>query len=150
MAKASEHLTHPVLGTLGWLAEFSHWFTQLALPSGGQLDVIVDPCDGDRLEFLPRASELFQWAISNERQVLARAMRAELLELYNRTWRQSDEPKLSAKELTGRLEWQLLEIKASDFIPVEFGYGAGGLFGGHGVVVEVDAELQFHDVDLRG
>ena len=83
MAEASEHLTHPVLGTLGWLPEFSHWFTQLRLPSGEWLDVIVDPADADRFEFLPRATELFRWAFDNERRVLAKAMRAELLELYN-------------------------------------------------------------------
>ena len=49
MAEASEHLTHPVLGTLGWLPEFSHWFTKLRLPSGGQLDVIVrEDCHDER------------------------------------------------------------------------------------------------------
>src|SRR6516162_1401957 len=108
MAKASEHLTHPVLGTLGWLPEYAHWFAQHALPSGGQLDVIVDSGDGDRFEFLSRAAELYRWAMDNERRLLAEALRAELLELYNDTWRQGDEPVLSATELAARLEWQLL------------------------------------------
>ena len=150
MAEASEHLTHPILGTLGWLPEFSHWFTQRPLPSGGQLDVIVDPGDGDRFEFLPRATELFRWAMANERRVLADAMQAELLELYNNTWRQEDEPELSAEELAGRLEWQLLDISSSDIVPVEFSYDAGELFGCHGVTVEVDESLAFRDIDLRG
>jgi hypothetical protein len=35
-------------------------------------------------------------------------------------------------------------------VPIEFSYGAGELFGHHGVVVEVDAELRFRDIDLRG
>jgi hypothetical protein len=148
MAEASEHLTHPVLGTLGWLPKYSHWFTQLRLPSGDWLDVIVDPGDGDRLGFLPRAAELFQWALSNEPRVLAEGMRAELLELYNDTWRQGDEPVLSAEELTEQLDWQMLSISASDIVPVEFGYGAGELFGYHGVTIEVDAELRFRDIDL--
>jgi hypothetical protein len=150
MAEASEHLTHPVLGTIGWLPEFSHWFTQLPLTSGGQLDVIVDPSDGDRFEFLPRAAALFQWAMANERRVLADAMQAGLLELYNDTWRQGDEPELSAAELTARLEWQLLSVSASDIVPVEFSYDAGELFGYHGVTVEVDESLAFRDIDLRG
>jgi hypothetical protein len=34
MVEASEHLTHPVLGTLGWLPEYGHWYTPLRLPSG--------------------------------------------------------------------------------------------------------------------
>ena len=45
MVEASERLTHPVLDTLGWVTEFSHWSTRLQLPSGGQLDVTVDPGD---------------------------------------------------------------------------------------------------------
>lgn len=150
MAEASEHLTHPVLGTLGWLPDYSYWFAQLRLPSGDWLDVIVDPGDGDRFEFLPRAAELFQWAMGSERQVLAEAMQAELLELYNDTWRQADEPVLSAEELTARLDWQLLSVSASDVVPVEFSYGAGELFGYHGVTVEVGAGLRFRDIDLRG
>ena len=60
MAEASEELTHPILGTLSWLPDYSHWFTQLQLPSGEWLDVIVDPGDTDRFEFLPRAGELFR------------------------------------------------------------------------------------------
>jgi hypothetical protein len=150
MAEASEHLTHPVLGMLGWLPEFSWWFAELALPSGGQLDLIVDPGDDDRYAFLPRAADLFRWAMANERRVLAEAVQAELLELYNDTWRQGDEPTLSADELTERLEWQLLTVSASEIVPVEFSYDAGDLFGYHGVTVEVDAELRFRDIDLRG
>jgi hypothetical protein len=150
VAEASEHLTHPVLGTLGWLPEYSHWFTQLRLPSGEWLDVIVDPADTDRFEFLPRAAELFRWAFDNERRMLAKAMRAELLELYNDTWRRGEESVLSAGELTARLEWTLLTLSGSEVVPVEFSYHAGELFGGHGVAVEVDAELRFTDIDLRG
>lgn len=150
MEKAVEQLTHPVFGTLGWLTDYSHWFTQLRLSSGEWLDVIVDPGDIDRFTFLPRAAELFRWAFDNEQAVLATAARVELLELYNETWRRGDELVLSAQELTGRLQWTLLSVSASDVVPVQFGYHAGELFGGHGVAVEVDAELQFRDVDLWG
>ena len=52
--------------------------------------------------------------------------------------------------MTARLEWTLLSVSALDIVPVEFSYHAGELFGGHGVAVEVDAELRFRDIDLRG
>lgn len=142
--------THPILGTLSWSAEDSHWSTRVPRPGGGQLDVFVDPGDGDRHQFLPRAAELYQWAVANERRVLTKAMRAELLELYNGTWRRNDQPELSTKELTARLGWQLLSVSASDVVPIEFYYEAGDLFAGHVVVIEVDDELQFSDIDLRG
>ncbi len=150
MAEPSEYYTHPILGTLGWLPEFGHWFTQLRLPSDEWLDVIVDHSDSERFEFLPRAAELFRWAFENEQRMLGDSIRAELLEMYNDTWRQGDEPALSEDELTMRLEWTLLTVSASEIVPVEFGYHAGELFGGHSVAVEVDAELRYRDVDLRG
>ncbi len=146
----AETIDHPIFGPLIWSVEDSHWSTRVPRPGGGQLDVIVDPGDGDRHEFLPRAAELYQWAVANERRVLGKALRAELLELYNDTWRRNDQPELSAKELTARLVWQLLQISASDVVPIEFSYGAGELFGQHGVAIEVDDELQFSDIDLRG
>jgi hypothetical protein len=149
MAEPSERLSHPVLGELGWLPQYGHWFTQLFRPSGGRLDVVVDPGDEDRFGFLAQAAELFRWALDNERRVLADAMRAELLELYNGTWRQGGEPVLSARRLTARLGWALLTVSASETVPVEFGYDAGGLFGGHCVAVEVGAELRYRDVDLQ-
>jgi hypothetical protein len=147
MADADE-LTHPVLGVLNWEADNSTWLGQRHLPDGGWLDVTIKPGEGDRHAFLKRAADIFAWALKNEREVLREAIQAELLELYNETWRGSD-PVLDAKELEDKLEWHHLEIRDSDVL-VEFTYGPGELFGGHGVAVELDAELKFHDVDLRG
>jgi hypothetical protein len=150
MAEASDSLEHPVFGSLAWDSKYGWWQTVHRLRAGSEIDVIVDPGDEDRFEFLPKAAELFQWAVASERLVLAEALRAELLQLYNDTWRRSAEPVLSADELTAQLDWQLLSISASEIVPVEFSYGAGDLFGCHGVTVEVDAELRFRDIDLRG
>src|SRR5262245_64886908 len=150
MAKATETLKHPVLGELRWLPDYAHWFAQLRQPAGDWLDLIVDPGDGDRHAFLGPAVKLFRWAVKTERRVLRAALRAELLELYNDTWRQEGEPKLSAKGLADQLEWSLLTVSASEVVPVEFSYEAEDLFGGHGVTVEVDKELRFRDIELRG
>lgn len=150
MAETSEYRTHPVLGALAWLPKHSHWFAQHRLASGGMLDVIVSPRREDRHEFLPQAAELFRWAMGNERRLFWEALRAYLLELYNDGWRQDDEPVLLEDEFAAQLEWQLLEIKASDIVPVEFWYDAGDLFGGHGVVIQVGAELQYRSANLVG
>ena len=75
VAKASKHLSHPVLGDLVWMPECSFWAVHASHASGGEFDVIVNPSGGDRFEFLPRATELYQWAMANERQVLVKAKR---------------------------------------------------------------------------
>jgi hypothetical protein len=149
MAKKPETLEHSVFGSLTWDSKSGWWFTAYRLPSGAHLDVIIDPSDGDRYEFIEPAAALFQWALNNERRILHRAMKAELLELYNDTWR-LDDPELSEKELTARLAWHLLVVSASEIVPVEFSYGAEELFGNHSVAIEVDARKRFRDIDLRG
>jgi hypothetical protein len=150
MAGASETLTHPVLGSLAWMPDGPHWYTRYRLLSGVVFDVMVEPGGADRYEVIERAAKLFAWAVGNERRVLADAIEAELLGLYNGTWRRGDDAELDAGELATRLEWHLLTVNPGGVVPVEFTYGAGDLFGGHGVAVEVDQGLQFRDVDLRG
>lgn len=62
--------------------------------------------------------------------------------------RQDNEPALSEDEFAARLEWQLLKVTGSDIVPVEFWYDAEWLFGGHAVVVQVGAGLQYRDAHL--
>jgi hypothetical protein len=150
MAEDSEHLTHPVFGTLGWLPQYSHWFAQPTLASGVQLDLVVDPGDGDRFEFLPRAAELYRWALANERAVLAEAVATKLLELYSGGWQQDDLPVLDAAGLTARMSWEFLQVSASEVVPIDFGYNPGDLFWGHTVAVEVGPDLRFRGAHLIG
>jgi hypothetical protein len=150
MAKASAHLTHPILGRLGWLPQYSHWFAQPTLPSGVHLDLVVDPFGSDRNAFLPRAAELFQWAVANERTIFATAVNAYLLELYNECWQQDDLPVLDSAGFTANLKWEFLKVSASEVVPVAYGYNPGDLFGGHTVTVEVDAALQYRGAHLIG
>jgi hypothetical protein len=146
----AETLDHPVFGPLQWQPDTEYWFGSHCLPTGEQLDLIIEPLDEDRHAFLERAIELFHRALANERRILRVAMKEELLELYNDCWRQSDEPVLSAKELTQILDWLALSLSASEFAPVEFSYGADDLFGGHFVVIHADDQMQYRDVDLNG
>ena len=147
MAGASETLTHPILGLLTWESSYRCWYAQHEAPGGETLFLQVEPA-GDRYGFLKRAADLFVWALANERRVLREAVAAALLELYNDAWRQG-EPVLSAEELKREMDWQGLSIRDGEGVLVEFGYDAGRLFGGHVVIVELDDELRFLDVDLR-
>src|SRR5262249_6736085 len=59
MAKASENVSHPVLGTIGWLPDYSHWYTQYQLPSREWLDVIIDPVRGTAMPSLRKRPGYF-------------------------------------------------------------------------------------------
>jgi hypothetical protein len=148
MGRLPETFDHPNLGRLRWLPKVAHWFTRVRLSSGGTLDVVLDPGDDDMAAFVGPAADLCSRAVRDERRVLRAAVRAELLDLFNGIWRRREEPELTTDKLIGRLMLELVTVDT--VVPVTFHYGAGGLFGGHGVAVEADGELRFVDLDLRG
>jgi hypothetical protein len=150
MAEDAEQREHPVFGVLLWEPQYAFWSAKVPRPGGGQLDVIIEPDEEDRVAFLKEAAKLFEWAMKNEQRMLARAMKEELVELYNGTWRRNDQPELTATELTQRLDWQLLTISGNGIVPVEYCYAAGNLFGDHAVAVEIDDTRAFSGTDLRG
>jgi hypothetical protein len=149
MPQSTETLVNPVFGKLEWLDQYSHWYGEFRLSSGDVVGLFVEPVN-NRHTFIQPAEALFRWAVENERVVLFNAIRAELLELYNDTWRRESDRVLTAEELAVQLDWQLLALIESDIVPIEFSYGAGEMFGNHGVTVEVDADLRFRGIDLRG
>jgi hypothetical protein len=150
MAEPHDHALHPVLGELRWDEEGSAWTGSFALAEGRVVELSICSDGGDRRGSLEPAAGLFTWALENQSRLLDIALRAELLVLYNDTWRAQDAPPLTAEELAGRLQWGLLELSDSDPVPVRFVYQAGSLFGHRAVVVEVDTEGQYHDIDLWG
>jgi hypothetical protein len=140
-------LTHPVFGKLKWEENNLWWFTQIRQESGEWLDVIVDPGDDDPSVFVERASQLYRQAMNAERELLQKAIKEKLLDLYE-TWRQEDEPKLTAEELQDQLE--LTFVRIDTVIPITLSYDLGDVFGGHSVDVEVDRQLQFVRANLVG
>jgi hypothetical protein len=146
MTRLFDSSYHPVFGSLTWDDRRKQWSTQYRLQSGEQLDVVVDPGDEDRVAFLDQAAPYFTWALENERRILHEAITSHLLDLYNNGWREEEDPVLSAEEFTACLHWDLLKI--GTIVPVEFGYDPAEMFGGHGIMVKVDAQLQYRGASL--
>lgn len=150
MSDQPETVTHPVFGELRWEADSGWWYTQVRDAAGEWLDVVVEPDGEDRLTFLARAAELYSRTIRAERRLLRTAVGKELLELYNDTWRRSDEPELTADEFISRLKFAYVAIRPDWDTAVVLSYNAGELFGGHSVDVELDSQLRYLDVNLIG
>jgi hypothetical protein len=150
MSDQPETITHPVFGELRWEVARSVWFTQVRDATGEWIDVSVEPGNGDRFACLDGVADLYSQAMRAERQVLRTAVQKELLELYNDTWRQSDEPELTTDEFMSRLGFTFIQIRTDFKSVVILSYGAGDLFGGHSVDVELDNELRHLNVDLIG
>ncbi len=145
-----ETITHPVFGECRWEEERAVWFTQIRDAAGKWLDVSILLDEGDQSAALDRAADLYTRAIQAERQLLCTAAENELLELYNDTWRRSDEPELKADEFISRLEFTYIQIRPDWDTAVILSYEAGELFAGHAVDVELDRHLRYRDVDLIG
>ena len=143
----TESLTHPVFGDLRWEGRFSWWFTQVRLESGEWLDVIVDPGDDDPSAFVGRAAQLYCQALDAEPEILQEAVQKKISDLYE-LWRQVGEPKLTAEELTDRLE--LTFVRIDPVVPITLSYVLGDVFGGHSVDVQVNERLRVRGVNLTG
>jgi hypothetical protein len=142
-----ESLTDPVLGELRWETSFSWWFTQIRLPSGEWLDVIIDPGDEDPLAFVRRAARLYSQAMEAEREILGQAIENGLLDLYNE-WRREDERQMTPQEVKNQLA--LTFIRIDTITPITLSYDAGDRFGGHSVDVKVNERFQAAEVTLVG
>jgi hypothetical protein len=145
-----ETITHPVFGELRWESERAVWFTQIRDATNEWIDVSIEPEEGDRLARLDRAAELYSRAMRAERQLLRTAVRSELPELYNDTWRQANEPELTAAELVSRLVFTFIQVSPTAECAVILSCDARELFGGYSVDVELDSEVRYLDVNLIG
>lgn len=110
----------------------------------------MQPDEEDRAAYLDRAADLYVRAMRAERQQIRTAVKEELLERHNETWRRSDEPELTADEFMSQLTFTFIDIRPDRECAVVLSYNAGDLFGRHSVDVERDRELRFIDVDLVG
>jgi hypothetical protein len=140
-------IDHPALGRLEYDEDLD-WYSGKVSVGGRPVDLRI-PC----------------WRVSGEPPALSHAVRIadkiadrcraakecavrDLLELKNHTWRGEDEPKVSADEFKQRME--LEDIIVDDDGSAEFHHRDGELFGGHGIVVEMDADGRFKRADIAG
>jgi len=78
---------------------------------------------------------------------LRRVVAEDYLELYNGTWRQDDDEELDQDGFIARITPTGVDV---DEDRVEIYFDDGDLFGGHTIIVSLDAELQVTDVKLAG
>lgn len=145
-----ESITHPLFGELRWDDQSESWFAQVRDSAGEWLDVVIEPGDEERHSVVERAASLFQRALPAEPRIQRAAVRQELLELYNDTWRRNDDPELTANDLIARLKFTFIKLQPGWDNPVTLSYDAGDLFGEHAVDVELDEKLRVTGTDLVG
>lgn len=138
------NLSDPIVGELLPLDEFSHG---RALSVGGRaVQLLVETGEGLTTEALTQARRLV--SAPDDFAQRAQQSASEVLHgLKNETW-SGDDPPLSAAQLAQRLSLEACEIGADGVATLYF--DDGGLFGGHSVVVYVDADGAFVDAKLAG
>jgi hypothetical protein len=140
----NEIINDPVVGELRRIDAFSHG--RALLVQGREVQAVIDTGAGLTPAALAQVRRLFS-APDDFAQEARREASEILCELKNETWAGEDPP-LSAAELALRLSLEACEIDADGLASLYF--ADGGLFGGHSVVVYVDAEGHFVDAKLAG
>lgn len=137
-------ISDPLVGELQRIDAFSHG-RALAI-AGREVQLIIETGEGLTPEALAQARRL----IVDPDEFAERAGRdasETLKELKNDTWTGNDPP-LEAAQLAERLSLEACEIAADGVATLYF--ADGGLFGGHSVVVYLDADGNFSDAKLAG
>lgn len=141
---ADANISDPMLGELRRIDDFSHG--RAVNVAGREVQLVIDTGEGLTPEALTQARNLV--GAPDDFSERARQLAAESLrELKNETW-VSDDPPLTASQLAERLSLEACEIAADGLATLYF--DDGGLFGGHSVVVYVDASGGFVDAKLAG
>ena len=137
-------ISDPLVGELQRIDAFSHG-RALAI-AGREVQLIIETGEGLTPEALAQARRL----IVDPDEFAERAGRdasETLKELKNDTWTGNDPP-LEAAQLAERLSLEACEIAADGVATLYF--ADGDLFGGHSVVVYLDADGNFSDAKLAG
>ena len=138
------NITDPTLGELRRIDDFSHG--RSVIVSGREVQLVIDTGEGLTPEALAQARNVV--GAPEHFSQRARQLASESLhELKNETWSGDDSP-LTASQLAERLSLEACEIAADGLATLYF--DDGGLFGGHSVVVYVDANGDFVDAKLAG
>lgn len=137
-------ISDPIAGDLRRIDAFSHGRTLTV--EGREVQAVVETGEGLTPEALAQARRL----VSEPDDFVRRARRhaaESLCELKNQTW-SGEDPPLSATQLALALSLEACEIGADGLATLYF--ADGGLFGGHSVVVYLDADGHFIDAKLAG
>lgn len=137
-------ISDPIAGELRRIDAFSHG--RALTVEGHQVQAVVETGEGLTPEALAQTRRLI--SAPDDFAQRARLHASETLrELKNDTWTGNDPP-LDASQLALRLELEACEIAADGVATLYF--ADGGLFGGHSVVVYLDADGTFIDAKLAG
>lgn len=137
-------IVDPVLGELQRLDAFTHG-RQLSI-DGHEMRLVIETAEGLSPEALALARRIvgeLDSFVGGARRIAAES----LIELKNDTWR-GDASELTAEDLERRLSLDECEVATDGEAKLYF--SDGGQFGGHSVVVRVDAEGECVDVQLAG
>jgi hypothetical protein len=140
-------LEDPDLGKLTWEEDLQWWRGEMDWASGHPISVAVSCVEKEEIQILlPQARRAFAWVREHEAHARLCAAR-ELLDLYNSTWREKEEP-ISLQEFARRIK--LVEIGIRSEGATELWYDDGDLFAGHQIAVKFDPEGKFQRADIHG
>lgn len=130
--------TDPEFGTFveddilpGTFTQERDWF-------GAEVDISLAPEDGETLEACIDTLRSVRDDWEEWDRKLRQAIIEEYYQLWSGEWRNENDPELSPQEFCGRFEYVGLDCLADGSFAVMM--GDGGLFNGHGMSVEYDAD----------
>ena len=134
------------LGRLTWDDNFDYWEASIALPAASNVGVQIElGADQDDADAIAAGSAFVGWLRAHEPE--ARAYAASLMvDGYNSNW--GDDEQLTPAEFAERLTVETAGLSPDG--EATLFYADGDMFGGHVVIVSLDASRTFTDANIAG
>jgi hypothetical protein len=143
----AEAFDDPVLGRLEWDEELGYWQGGVDLMAGPHIGISLSAELEELPTALPIARESLAWLLAHEEKARG-CVTDEMLESFNKSWRQPGEPKVDRAGFMARIELIDADLGAGGGITLW--YSDGDMFGGHAVVADFDAARRIERVTLMG
>jgi hypothetical protein len=116
-------------GRLSWDGRLNSWLGGVDLTPDLYVEIKIPGTEADRFMGFPAARDGLAWLLAHEpdaRQQVA----AEMVELYNDSWRDEDEP-ITAEEFANRIELVWASLGEDGSVLLSYSDGPTSMFRGH-------------------
>jgi len=140
--------TNPVLGVLTWDDNFAQWNAAIDFAPEDTVSISITPNDAGDDAAIASGADFITWLRENEPNARAYAA-GKMFELAEDWHEEDEEPEaITAASFAGRIT--LSEITFDSSGEASLWYNDGDVFAGHVIVVSVDANQAFTDVQMMG
>ncbi|MDZ7957127.1 MAG: DUF2262 domain-containing protein [Aulosira sp. DedQUE10] len=142
---SKQTIKNDILGELIWDSKLDWWSSQVEIYPGNIVNLSFDADDAETPTVIELVCHSFT-RLQEQEANLRRCAANQLLDLYNDSWNNGDE--IDCQTFMKLIK--LAEVHINSDGNANLYYDDGELFGGHVIIVSIDCDGAFTDVEIAG